>query len=183
MQYPSYDPKLRIAVLTPALSMRQIRRRMARARAVAATADTWCLLAEAVESSRITLPPIEAAMIVLTGIFQSQPGVLERDRFWRLFQVPLFEQLVSADGRILAMECDAHAGLHLLCPDALLPGYCASLETTPCGCGNPQPRLSRFDRLTPSSPPASRVGAAVPAQVNQHSNQQDKQVRAVRRVA
>src|SRR5690242_19386977 len=106
--YPSYDPALRIAVLTPDLDIPRIRRQMSRSRAVAATAVLLRQLAEAVEAGAATLPPVDAAVIVLTGICHGELSALERDLFWRVFQVPVFEQFVSAEGRILAMECDAH---------------------------------------------------------------------------
>jgi hypothetical protein len=181
--YPSYDPALRIAVLTPDLDIPRIRRQMSRSRAVAATAVLLRQLAEAVEAGAATLPPVDAAVIVLTGICHGELSALERDLFWRVFQVPVFEQFVSAEGRILAMECDAHQGLHLLDSDAPLPGYRAFLETEPCGCGNPHPRLSRLDRLTPDSAAASRVGAAVPAQVYEYGDEENQQVGPARRVA
>jgi hypothetical protein len=183
VRYPSYHPGLRIAVLTPDLDARQIRKRIRRARAVAATAVLLRQLAEAVETGKLTLPPIDAAVIVLTGIAHGKLTVLERDLFWRVFQVPVFEQFLSPDGRILAMECDAHEGLHVLDSTAPLPGFRACLETTSCGCGNPHPRLTRLERLAQPSSPASRVGSSVPAQVYEYSDEQDEQVGPARRVA
>ena len=174
-QYPSYDPALRIAVLTPDLGIRRIRRRLIRARAVAATASVLRQLAEAVASGSLTLPPVDAAVIVFTGICHGELTVLERDLFWRVFQVPVFEQLLSPDGRILAMECDAHEGMHLLDPAATAPEFDGFLETAPCGCGNPHPRLV--------STPPPRVSASVPAHVYEDGDQQDQQVSPARRVA
>src|SRR5689334_13580016 len=109
--FPSYHPDLRIAVLTPDLGIRRIRCRMKRARAIAATAVVLRRLAEAVEYGAVTLPPIDAAIIVFTGICHGELTALERDLFWRVFQVPVFQQLLSPEGRVLAMECDAHDGL------------------------------------------------------------------------
>src|SRR5260370_36296509 len=109
--YPSYNPALRIAVLTPDLPLGQIRRRMSECRVVAATVPLLRSLAEAVESAGLTLPRVEAAVIAFTGICHGELTALERDLFWRVFQVPVFEQFLSPDGRILAVECDAHDGL------------------------------------------------------------------------
>ena len=61
--YPSYDPALRIAVLTPDLSMGQVRRRMANCRGLAAAVSLLRSLAQAVESGTLTLPPVDAAVI------------------------------------------------------------------------------------------------------------------------
>lgn len=180
--YPSYSAALRIAVLTPDLTHHQIRRRISRARAVAATVAVLRQLAEAVESGRLTIPAIEAAVIVLTGISHGELTALERDLFWRVFQVPVFEQFLSPEGRILAMECDAHDGLHVLDTDAPLPGYRAFLDNEACGCGNPHPRLRGLERMVPPSTP-SRVRPAVPAKVDEDCDQQDQQVGAARRVA
>src|SRR5947209_2394764 len=131
--YPSYDPALRIAVLTPDLPPGKIQQSMRRCRVIAASAPQLRALAEAVESGSLTLPPVDAAVIAFTGIYHGELTALERDLFWRVFQVPVFEQFLSPDGRILAMECDAHDGLHLLDPDAPLPGYRGFLNATPCG--------------------------------------------------
>lgn len=175
-QYPSYDPALRIAVLEPDLGIQRIRRRMARARAVAASASVLRELAEAVESGIISLPPIEAAVIVLTGICHGELTDLERDLFWRVFQVPIFEQFLSPEGRILAMECDAHDGMHLLDPADLQTLHGGVLETAPCGCGNPHPRL-----IGSETPP--RVSASVAPQIYENGDQQEEQVNPARRVA
>jgi hypothetical protein len=183
MQYPSYDPALRIAVLTPDLPLRQIRRRMGKCRVLAGTVPLLRSLAEAVESGSLTLPPVEAAIVAFTGICHGELTVLERDLFWRVFQVPVFEQFLSPDGRVLAMECDAHGGLHLLDPDAPLPGFRAFLDTSPCGCGNSQPRLSRFERLASESNPAPGIRPAMATDVYYDCDQEDQQVGPAGRVA
>jgi hypothetical protein len=90
---------------------------------------------------RIALPSLDYAVVVFTGAGQPELAGSDRDFFWRVFQVPLFEQYLSASGRTLAVECDAHDGLHIL------PGRLGSaelprtLETAPCPCGQPGPRL------------------------------------------
>jgi hypothetical protein len=180
---PSFDPALRIAVLTPDLSPRQCRRRMRNCRVVAAAVPVLRALAEAVESGSMALPRVDAAVIAFTGICHGELTELERDLFWRVFQVPVFEHFLSPDGRILAMECDAHDGLHLLDSDAPLPGFRAFLDTATCGCGNPQPRLSRLERLTAPSAPTPGIRPAMPAQIYNDRNQKDQQVRPAGRVA
>jgi hypothetical protein len=36
-----------------------------------------------------------------------------RDRLWRAFELPVFEQLRGFEGELLATECEAHEGMHL----------------------------------------------------------------------
>jgi hypothetical protein len=87
-------------------------------------------------------PPISHGLVVLRYDGDTAPSQEDRDRLWRLFGVPVFEQYLNQRNEVLAMECDAHAGLHVVqgCLDH-------SLDATPCRCGNPAPRL----RLQPQS--------------------------------
>jgi hypothetical protein len=62
----------------------------------------------------------------------------ERDQLWHAFQVPVFAVLLDRDGQLLAYECEAQSGLHVE-PDA--PWSARVLETAPCECGRPGPRL------------------------------------------
>jgi len=38
----------------------------------------------------------------------------DREPFWRVVQVPGFEQRVGFDGGVVAYECEAHDGLHIV---------------------------------------------------------------------
>lgn len=65
-------------------------------------------------------PPLRlsTAMVVLTtpGAEHLSADYLSdeaRDRLWEAFGVPVFEQLRSSDGTVIARECEAHAGLHV----------------------------------------------------------------------
>ena len=62
----------------------------------------------------------------------------ERDQLWEVFQVPVFALLLDRDGRLLAYECEAQSGLHVG-PQA--PWSASELESAPCECGRPGPRL------------------------------------------
>lgn len=66
----------------------------------------------------------------------------DRDLFWKAFGVPVFEQLLSPTRQLLATECDAHDGLHLV-------GNFENLRAgrSMCPCGNPAPRLARQRRV------------------------------------
>jgi hypothetical protein len=78
------------------------------------------------------------AVVVFT--YDGQAGLSEEDRdlFWDAFGVPVFEQHLGPGNQLLAMECEAHAGLHVTTDfdDPRLDRNC-------CVCGNPAPRFQR----------------------------------------
>jgi hypothetical protein len=77
----------------------------------------------------------------------SYPGELglsaaDRESFWKAFEVPVFEQYLGPKCQLLATECDAHSGLHVV------NGYVdLDLEHEVCACGNRAPRLTRGSRI------------------------------------
>ena len=97
----------------------QLLRRMAR--------DTWSF---------------DQAVIVFT--YPDGPALTapDRDALWDAFGVPVFEQYLNSKNRLLAMECEAHAGLHVVSGCESFP-----LEHEVCACGNPAPRLIRGSRI------------------------------------
>lgn len=64
-----------------------------------------------------------------------------RDQLWRVFQAPIFEQLLLPDRTVLAAECEAHVGLHLLATPADLYLKKVKFEGKLCECGKESPRL------------------------------------------
>jgi hypothetical protein len=91
----------------------------------------------------IRAPSLTHALIVVLRPGEDLVTVAERERFWRAFGVPLFEQIVDRSSRLLAAECEAHDGLHIDSrsseKNSELEGY--RLDETPCGCGRKTPRL------------------------------------------
>jgi hypothetical protein len=81
---------------------------------------------------------------VVVFSYDGQEGLTNSDRelFWKSFGVPVFEQLLSSANQLIAMECDAHDGLHLIGDFKDLK---AGIST--CPCGNPAPRLARQRRI------------------------------------
>lgn len=77
----------------------------------------------------------------------------QREELWKLFHVPVYVLLLDANRRVCAYECEAHQGLHLP-RDAGPHRMPAGIETSPCGCGRPGPRL-RF----PHTPDAGLAAA------------------------
>jgi hypothetical protein len=86
--------------------------------------------------------PLEQSVVVFT--YAPAPGISQSDResFWRAFGVPVFEQYLGPRNRLLATECDAHSGLHVVTGCEGFP-----LEQDVCACGNPAPRLTRGSRI------------------------------------
>jgi len=81
---------------------------------------------------------------VVALVYDGQEGLTSADRelFWRTFGVPVFEELLGAGNELIAMECDAHDGLHLVGDFKDLKG-----GTGTCPCGNPAPRMARHRRV------------------------------------
>jgi len=82
------------------------------------------------------------AVIVFTYEGDSPLCDDDRDLFWDSFGVPVFEQHLGPGNELLAMECEAHAGLHVMSDI----GH-QRLDRNSCACGNPTPRLPRMARI------------------------------------
>ena len=76
------------------------------------------------------------ALIVFVDGYQARLTERDRECFWDAFGVPIFEQVLSPEKRLLAAECEAHDGLHIVGPQ---PGL--ELDLRPCACGGIRPRL------------------------------------------
>jgi len=100
--------------------------------AVAGTREQLLALAE-------HAPRLTHALIVLVRAGEPLTTAAERDRLWRAFGVPVFEQIISEDGRLLAAECEAHDGLHVAVADRAWDDYW--MVTVTCACGQKSPRL------------------------------------------
>lgn len=78
---------------------------------------------------------LQHAAIVLTRGPHSALSEVDRDRLWDAFGVPVFEQCLGLDNDLLAIECEAHDGLHLMGTTSRI-----GAETSVCGCGSSVPR-------------------------------------------
>lgn len=150
--YHPFASKSKIALVPPGLTPRQMLRRMKGCPALAAPVGELALLARAVERGEIDpLPPLNA-VVVFTGAHFGELRDLERDLFWRVFEAPVFEQCIGLDGQVLAVECDAHQGLHVLSAGQHLPeGFTALPERAPCGCGRATPRWIGLRQKAPAA--------------------------------
>jgi hypothetical protein len=91
------------------------------------------------------IPSLRNAIVALVG--PGEPGLSEadRERLWRAFRVPVFEQRIDESRRLLAAECEAHDGLHIEVPE-VSPKAGEVLETAACGCGRTTRRLIAPER-------------------------------------
>jgi len=84
------------------------------ASALAAPVSVLRSFADAIETGRNDAPPLRHFVVSFTGGEQGELAEQDRERFWRVFRVPVFEQRLGFDGRVIAYECEAHDGLHVL---------------------------------------------------------------------
>jgi hypothetical protein len=143
-------------------------------------------LAELVEnrSIRISLPVHSLiAFSMLPQTFLSEEA---RDLFWRVFQVPVFGQILSPSCEVLAWECEAHQGYHVAGGSAIFEtddsgpepellvtslvdrrrpvlrmatGMSGRLTHTTCDCGQAGPRLVEVRRKQLGKPSTATVSA------------------------
>jgi hypothetical protein len=104
------------------------------------------------------------ALFIRIGFDEGLLSQIERDGLWNRHGVPMFEHLAGMDGQLLAWECEAHQGLHIVeenvvfesvggellltsLTDLLQPtlqmrtGWLAQIQPEPCDCGRSGHRL------------------------------------------
>ncbi len=79
------------------------------------------------------------ALIVLGRARDPRLRESDRERLWQSFRVPVFEQIIGLAGELLASECDAHDGLHIVSAKLRIEGQ--GIDRSPCACGRKTPRL------------------------------------------
>jgi hypothetical protein len=96
------------------------------------------------ELRRLAVMELRLEHAVVAFTYEGEAGLsgADRDLFWQSFGVPVFEQLLGSHNELLASECDAHSGLHVVSGCSGL-----RLDSEACGCGNRAPRLSRGHRV------------------------------------
>jgi hypothetical protein len=130
-------------------------------------------LAEAIEDRGVRMPRLTHSVIAFAVLRQGFLSDEARELFWRVFKVPVFGQIVSPGGGLLAWECEAHEGFHIDGERAvfetefgggepellvtslvdlrqpvirLATGLTARMEHSTCGCGQMGPRLMELRR-------------------------------------
>jgi hypothetical protein len=79
------------------------------------------------------------AVIVMRKEYELGLSDANRTALWKAFRVPAFEQIVAGDGSLVAIECEAHDGLHVESSRFESAEY--RIETARCACGRFTPRL------------------------------------------
>lgn len=92
-------------------------------------------LAQCEDLARTGVPSLRHALVVLGR--PGGPYLTEnhREHFWSAFRVPVFEQIIAENGQVLAAECEAHDGLHVLA--TWMP---ENIDASACACGRKTPR-------------------------------------------
>jgi hypothetical protein len=135
------------------------------ASALAAPVSVLREMAATIELGQQEMYALRHFVVSFTGGDHGELREEDREQFWRVFQVPVFEQRVGFDGRVVAYECEAHDGLHIMperaafeetaesellmtsLTDLRYPTLrvgtrmARSIEHECCGCGNAAPRL------------------------------------------
>jgi hypothetical protein len=138
-----------------------------RPEALAAPVVTLRAVAAAVEEGRLQLPNLRYGLLAWSGFSRPLLTAADRDKFWRVFQVPVFEQFRGFHGELLAAECYVHEGLHVETDNAcweqrldggdellvtsfanlrhpalrLATGLVGYFNESACPCGRTEPRL------------------------------------------
>jgi hypothetical protein len=84
------------------------------------------------------------ALIVLTEMGGDVLADDYRELLWQAFKVPIFEQLRSRQGPVIARECEVHDGLHVDPAARLNQEISEALVNEPCECGSETPRLRGY---------------------------------------
>ena len=177
VQYP-LEPQPRLAVIAPGFVENQHTLcfphgwcqglRDFQAEALAGPVSALRRLAKSVFNRGAHFGHLKRPLLVFTGFGFTGVETLsdeDRDLFWKAFHLPIYEQFLGLGQELLAAECDAHRGLHLLLDRTLIhrsidgellvtslanlstpipkiaTGLHATLDFEPCPCGHPGPRL------------------------------------------
>jgi len=122
------------------------------ATALAAPLSKLRELAAAIESGHEEIQQLRHFVVSFTRADQGEIREEDRESFWRVFQVPVFEQRLGFDGRMIAYECEAHHGLHIETERA-------AFEETPCS-------ELLLTSLTDLRYPTLRVGTRMAARIH-----------------
>lgn len=81
---------------------------------------------------------IGQAIVVFTHAAENTLSASDRDWLWEMLGVPVFQQVLGPANELLAEECEAHGGLHVV---AAMEGV--ETEEVVCACGNTMQRVMK----------------------------------------
>jgi len=102
-------------------------------------ADALAGTLDELRAAAATSLTVKRGIVVFTHSLDSCIADADRDFLWHRFGVPVFEQYLNAHNELLATECDAHAGLHIVAEWGGLARN--GTDADPCPCGDPRPLL------------------------------------------
>jgi len=125
----------------------------------------------------------QRAVLIRIGLEEGLLSPIERDGLWLRYGLPMFEHMIGLDGELLAWECEAHSGLHVVeenvvfelvqgellltsLTDLVQPtiqvrtGWLARIETETCDCGRPGRRLAGLRQLASRGAQRTRIAVA-----------------------
>ena len=87
--------------------------------------------------------PLRLRNAVIALIYEGEEGLREEDRdlFWNVFGVPVFEQYLTAGNELIASECEAHDRMHAA--GAILHSRIWAAEDGCCACGEKRALVAR----------------------------------------
>lgn len=131
---------------------------------VAGTLAEMQSLVEQLHCGYLGVNSIDRALVILTRFGVKPLNDVARVALWQSFGVPLFELYLGLDQSLLAAECEAHEGWHLV-PNTepsiletgelildgagnsgLRTGLRARIDRTKCPCGQKTPRLLEIEQ-------------------------------------
>jgi len=116
-----------------------------------ALAGWWNDLSEVARSvlaGELELPDLQYPILVFERASVAPLPPRVHDLLWEWFRVPTFEQIRAGSGELLAYECAARNGFHLL-PGVDAASLGLERAPVPCPCGAPSPvyRAARACRV------------------------------------
>ena len=105
-------------------------------------ADAVCMADVEVEADHRRVDATRKIQILLKVFDQQARLGLDQELHAFAFGVPSFEEHLGLTNELLAMECEAHAGLHVMGDFDYL-----HLDRNSCACGNPAPRFPKRPRI------------------------------------
>lgn len=81
--------------------------------ALAGSWDELSTVARLMKAGHLSLPELRYPIIAFTLAGAPCLSEEQHQHLWNWFRVPVFEQIRTLEGKLIAVECDARAGFHL----------------------------------------------------------------------